>query len=875
MALTPGTRVGPFEIKELLGVGGMGEVYRARDGKLNRDVALKVPADVFSSDAERLTRFEREAQLLAALNHPHIAQIYGVVDADGTGCPTAIVMEHVDGITLAGRIGQGRVSAHEALLMARQIAEALEAAHERGIVHRDLKPSNIKVRSDGSIKVLDFGVAKLLTEGDALNAADAATATAVATQHGAFLGTIPYMSPEQARGLPVDRRADVWAFGCVLFELLTGSPAFAGPTIPDTVAAILERDPDWAQLPPSTPPHVVRVLRRCLQKDLKLRLRDCGDLRLDIDEALSTEVASQPSPPARSQLAIMWIAAAIVGAGALGALAALYPWTPRSLIAPTRLSISVPGTITSQSAPAIAPDGRRIAFVTTSASGQSTLWLRAFDSVDARELPGTANAAHPFWSPDGRWIAFLSEGKLKKIPADGGSVQVLADKALRAGGSWGADAMIVFVPAVGQLASVSANGGPPSPIALPGHLSPGWPHFLPDGRHFLFLDNGVPGSRTIYVGAVGSTEIKPVLKNDFRALYSDAGYLLFARDENLMAQPFDVDQFATTGDAVIVASGVWGARGAGQASISAAGSMIAYVNSSLWNSQLVGFERSGKPLGPVGAPDRYQGQDPQLSPDGRQIAISRDFRDIWVVNVGDGSSSRFTFSSAASGPPLWSADSSAVVFRVAGEGAKSRVVEKHVDSGAEDVLFEMAGPVVLQDWSADGKYLLYYTFGSASGLDLWVLPLVGIRKPIPYLRNGFNCNQAQISPNAKWLAYTCNETGGDEVYVDSFPQPGNKHQISNGGVMPRWRKDGKELFYLSTSQHLMSVRVQAADATFVTSAPMQLFKTTLIAQGSQSIGFATLYAVSPDGTRFVINDQPQDPGPPISVVLNWTGVLKK
>jgi eukaryotic-like serine/threonine-protein kinase len=879
MALSPGTRVGPYEITGLLGAGGMGEVYRARDSKLNRDVALKVPPDAFATNAERLMRFDREAQLLAALNHPHIAHIYGVVDSDGGACPIAIVMEHVDGVTLAGRIAQGRVSIREALSIARQIAAALEAAHDRGIVHRDLKPSNIKLSSDGSIKVLDFGVAKLLTEADLdpLSAAEAPTATALATRQGAFLGTIPYMSPEQARGLPVDRRTDVWAFGCVLFELLTGRVAFGGATIPDTVAAILERDPDWTLLPPGTPPAVVRLLRRCLQKDLKLRLRDCGDLRLDIDEMLSTDVAGHSIVgvslgPRRT----VWITGAIVLAGAVMALLATFsPLTSSRAIAPIRLSIPVPGTITPQSAPALSPDGRQLAFVTTSASGQSMLWLRAFDSVDARELPGTANAAHPFWSPDGRSLAFMSEGKLKKVAAAGGPVQVLADGALRAGGTWGANDQIVFVTSSGQLASVPGNGGAVSVMPLPRSLSPGWPHFLPDGRHFLFLDNGRPGNRTIYVAQLGSIEIKAVLKNDFRAVYDAAGYLVFARDENLMAQPFDLNRHETTGDPVIVADSVWGARGAGQASISAVGPVLAYVNASLWNSQLAWFDRSGKPLGTLSAPDRYQGQDPQISPGDRRIAIGRNFRDIWLLNASDGSGSRFTFSPGTSGPPLWSGDGSRVAYLVAAEGGRSRIVAKRIDTGAEDVLFETPGLLVLQDWSADGNHIVYYTFAAGGGLDLWILPLAGDRTPFLYLHNGFNCNQAQISPNGKWLAYTCNETGGDEVYVDSFPRRGSKHQISNGGVMPRWRKDGKELFYLSTSQFFMAVPVESADSTFFTSSPKPLFRTSVIVQGSQSIGFPISYAVTGDGARFVVNDRPQDPGPPIDIVLNWTGVLKK
>jgi serine/threonine protein kinase len=863
----------------------MGEVYRARDTKLNRNVALKVLPHLFALDPDRLARFKREAQLLASLSHPNIAAIYGLEDSDGV---QALALELIEGPTLADRIAQRPIALPEALIVARQIADALESAHERGIVHRDLKPANIKITGDGMVKVLDFGLAKALdptASASALDASNSPTLTAHATEIGMILGTAAYMSPEQARGKPVDKRTDVWAFGCVLYEMITGRPVFARDTVSDTIAAILEREPDWTGLPEATPASVRRLLQRCLDKDPRRRLHDIADARLEIEETPTGPLSIPPAEGIRIRKRQTWQWAIAALALAATATTILLYWTRRTAPSETfRLSVSVQGDITPQLSAAISPDGRQLAYISTDSSGKSMLWIRPLDSLKARFLAGTENAAHPLWSPDGRSLGFVAGGKIKRIEAEGGPVQTLADTGqFRAGAAWNRDGVIIFSGASGLLKIPAAGGAVSSVTTLDRsrrEIFHAWPQFLPDGRHFLyFVQSAQSEHRGVYVGSLDSGKSVQLLQSELKAAYALQGYLLFVRDEALMAQPFDAERLELKGEPSLVADGIWVAEGAGQASFSVSPTgVLAYVNATLWNTQLAWFDRRGRPTGSVGPPDRYNSQIPQLAPDASRIAIARGHRlkeDIWILDAADGTASRLTFGRDHAETPAWSADGTRIVFVTTSDAGESRLYLKNANgTGTEELLFS-ARTTGLQDWSSDGRFLVYTITGEKGSADLWVLPLAGNRQPFPFLQTAFNETQAQISPDGRWLAYTSNESGEDEVYVQTFPKAGSKRQISTeGGVSPRWRRDGKELFYLAADERLMAVPVNDQNA-LETDRPIALFRTRLIPQGSQSAGLPTQYDVAPDGQRFLLNLPTDQSGSPITVVLNWAAALKE
>jgi len=886
MALTSGTRLGPYEMVVPLGAGGMGEVYRAKDTKLGREVAIKVLPATFTNDAERVARFRREAQVLASLNHPHIGAIYGLDEANGT---RFLVLELVDGESLDKRIARGRIPVDEALGIAKQIAEALEAAHEKGIIHRDLKPANIALTNDGQVKVLDFGLAKAVETSGSVDAMNSPTITspAMMTGVGVILGTAAYMSPEQAKGRAADKRSDIWAFGCVLFEMLTGRRAFGGDTVAEAFAAILEREPDWDAFSAASPSRARQLLQRCLEKDPRRRLHHIADVRIELEDLQALPPAALKHRGTARAGTLRWRPTVFVAAvmGAVAAVAAVVRYltpAPPSALA-TRLSISASGRITPQLSAAISPDGRRVAFVSTDAGGRSMMWIRALDSLEARVVPGTEDAAHPFWSPDGQSLGFIAGGKLKRVDAEGGAVQTLAETAgFRTGGAWSRDGVIIFSSGR-QLAAVPASGGPVSHLAA----SAIWPSFLPDGRHFLYWSSGGSDlrSRGVYVGSLDSSVTKQLISSDFKGAYAAPGYLLFVRDETLMAQPFDADSLKLSGEPHAVAEGVWGAVTAAQASFSVSSTgTLAYVNATLSNMQVLAFDRSGRPRGPVTQPDRYFDQVPQLSPSGKQLAIARGpygHESVWLWDLATGGSTRFTLNPDWSHTPVWSSDGARVMF-MSGRGpgvAGSRLNLKNVNgAGQDEVLLELTPPATgaLWDWSSDGRFVVYSVVTEPRGVaDLWVLPLDGARQPYPFLQSTFHKAQAQIAPNGKWLAYTSYESGKDEVYVESFPLPGSKRQISiDGGVQPRWRRDGAELFYLALNQTLMAVPIKT-DGRFETGPPVPLFRTKILPQGSQSTWFFTAYDVSADGQRFLINGPPDDPGPQITVILNWSAAVKK
>jgi eukaryotic-like serine/threonine-protein kinase len=923
MTLSAGSRIGPYEIQAPLGAGGMGEVYRARDTKLGRDVAIKILPEGFIHDPERIARFQREAQLLASLNHPHIAQIYGF---DDTGTSAALVMELVDGPTLAdllerragpsgpagaaGSKGPG-LPVDEALPVARQIAEALEAAHEVGIVHRDLKPANIKVRPDGTVKVLDFGLAKLTGPAEAgrhvrdLTASPTITSPAMMTGAGMILGTAAYMAPEQARGKEVDKRADIWAFGCVLYEMLTGRRAFHTDEVSDTLAMVLMKEVDWSLLPASTPLPIRTLLRRCLEKDRKRRLPDVGVARLEIDEALSAPASSAATAPKTFRPGLQrlaWGVAALATVAAL-ALAAMH-FSERSPepSAPIRFTVAPPPdmVVAGQGGQLLSPDGRHLAFrvsprnSTLPTGPDVRLALRSFDQPDVRVLPGTEGVYNAFWAPDSRFLAFFAAGKLQKIDVTGGPAQVLCDAPSTAstGGTWNADGTIVFgigTPGAG-LFRVSSGGGTPveltKPDAARNESSHKQPRFLPDGRNFLFVASSAFSMNSVLVGSLDGRTPKPLLQSDVDATYAD-GFLLFVREGTLLAQRFDSARLELAGDPVVIAQNIDTLVSGALSSVSASREMLSYRTTSGGgvDSQLVWFDRNGKMLGTVG--DRIDQAGIGLSPDGTRAAVSvldpaRRSRDLWIYDLmRNGLRTRFTFDAGEDWASVWSPDGRRLTFS-AGRPSPLDLYQKSADgSGTESKLLEgsASGPNKYPGgWSPDGRWLLYSngTAGSQTGGDIWVIPGSGERKPRPLLQSPFNEGEPRWSPDGRWVAYRSNESGRYEVYVMPFAGGGGKWQVSTAGAEdPRWRRDGRELFYLAGNT-IMAADVDGTGSAFKVGAVRSLFEVRRRTAAYRALGTGSVFDVTADGQRFLVNvivDEQQAP-PPITVITNWTATLK-
>jgi Tol biopolymer transport system component/predicted Ser/Thr protein kinase len=891
MTLSTGTRLGPYEIVALLGAGGMGEVYRARDTRLNRDVAVKVMPEIFAQDSERMARFEREAQVLASLNHPNIAQLYGLEER-------ALVMELVEGPTLAERIAGGPLPIEEALPIAKQIAEALEAAHEKGIIHRDLKPANVKVRPDGSVKVLDFGLAKALAD-DAIagDSAHSPTLSIAATRAGVILGTAAYMSPEQAKGKPVDRRADIWAFGIVLLETLTGRKMYSGETAAETLAFVMTKDPSLEALPGETPVAVRRLLRRCLDKDPKRRLQAIGEARIAIEETLSgaaPEPAPPPAPTAapvpQTQRPVAWMAfagAATLLALALAVVAAVHfretpAKTPvvRFLVAPPEKTSRRPWDF-----PVVSPNGEYLALVAGSDT-VSSLWVRPLHSLTAQSLPGTEGASMPFWSPDSRFIGFWAQGRLKKVEISGGPPQTLCDAPFMTGGTWGPDGTILFAPfPSGPLRRVAAAGGEAKLVttldASRQETLHSRPAFLPDGRQFLYQVAATqPEHNGVYIGSLDSKDTRRLLSGTGNAVYAAAatgqGYLLFARGDPLMAQPFDPKKLGFSGEAFPIAERVSSAGTVGSAfSVSDTGVLAYQSSGGLNTTQLVWYDRNGKRSEPVGPPAEYS--NPALAPDERKLAVGRTdpaakTRDLWVFDLVRGTASRLTFDPADDLNPTWSPDGSRIAFTSERKGPRNLYQKLASGTGEEELLFESPERKSVEDWSPDGRFLLYNVGGAPKTRDdLWALPLTGDRKPVTLVRTPFNDSQGQLSPDGRWLAYRSAESGKYEVYVQAFPPSGGKWQISTaGGEEPRWRRDGKELFYVAEDK-LMAVRVKAVGSNFEAGIPGMLLEAPLVKAGHRN-----RYLVASNGQRFLINATlEQTAASPFTVVLNWLAAVKK
>jgi len=895
-----GRQIGPYTMLSLLGSGGMGDVYRARDTTLGRDVAIKVVPHVFLSDPERLARFEREARVLATLNHPHIGAIYGLEKADASadsGQPAvrALVLELVEGATLGERLAVGPLPIQEALTIAHQIADALEAAHEKGIVHRDLKPGNVKITPDGTVKVLDFGLAKVAVDDGA--APDRSQSPAqTGTRDGVILGTAAYMSPEQARGLAVDKRTDIWAFGCVLYEMLTGRQALAGETVSDTIAAILEREPDWTALPDPTPAAVRRLLQRCLEKDSRHRVRDIGDARIELDDALAGRATGVPVAPRARRERMAWISlAAVTLAAVLGAGSGLYLQRAPADTRAYRSSILPPaGENVPTRGFAVSPDGRRLTFVGEN-GGAIGLWVQSLDGLVAQPLAGTEGAASPFWSSDSRFIGFFVGGKIKRVDSTGGPPVTLTDSVPNPGATWNRDGTIVFASfrTGSPLRRVSASGGAASPVttlnAENGETRHWFPFFLPDGRHFLYFavgsKAGGPNSPNgIYVAALDSNERKLLVPGGSTAKYA-LGYLLFLREQTLMAQPFDVERLDLTGDAVPIAERVMtgGASGmAGSFSVSETGVLAYQTGPADTGGQagapthLVWFDRSGKQIGTLGDQARYGNLE--LTRDGGRVAVSlfdraRRGRDIWLFDIARDLRTHFTFDPSEELTSVWSPDASRVVFNANRKGHWDLYQKASSGAGTEEELLADSVDKVPFDWSPDGRFILFGVGAFQAGTDLWVLPLFGDRKAFPVLQTPFTEVPGRFSPDGRWIAYASNESGRGEVYVASFPGPGGKWQVSTaGGSWPRWRSDAKEIFYLAPDKKLMSAAVNGAGSAFEVGAVRPLFDTRALTIGNT--GF--MYDVSPDGQRFLVNTLAEQAAPaPITLVVNWRALLNR
>jgi len=884
-----GQQLGSYKILSLLGAGGMGEVYQGRDTKLGRDVAIKVLPAAFIHDAERLTRFQREARMLASLSNPNIATIHGIEQSDGVHY---LVMELVPGQTMAERISSGALKIEEALKIAAQMAEALEAAHEKGVIHRDLKPANVKVTPAGRVKVLDFGLAKAFAGDAGLDLSNAPTLTAMGTEEGRILGTPAYMSPEQARGRAVDKRTDIWAFGCVLYELLTGKQAFRGETVSDTIAAVLERGPDWQALPITTPAKIRELVRRCLHKDTQHRLRDIGDARIEIEEALASPATAEPSAPSKGIRALGRRALVASGSALLlvAVITGIAVWKLKPSSAPppqpvTRTVITLPpgqelAGLESGPAVAISPDGTHLAYVARQ-NGNQQLYLRPMDSEEAKPIPGTEGAVNPFFSPDGQWVGFSAGGNLKKVPVSGGAALTLAIVALPRGASWGSQGIIAFAPTTdGALQQVSEAGGTPQLLTRleKKDNSQRWPEFLPGGKAILFAASATTSSwvnAQVGVQSLGTGERLNLIQGGTNPRYAPSGHLVYAQGGGLTAVLFDPQRFAVKGPPVPVVERVLQSTvsGVAQYNFSSTGSLV-YIPGGVESAQsrLVWVGRNGTAQ-PLAAPVRaYRGL--RLSPDGSRVAVSIQEQEsqTWLYDFSRETLTRLTFEGSANYNPVWTPDGKRIAFNSNKEGPVNLFWQLADGSGGLERLTTGEYNQAPMSWSPDGQVLAFIEVNPTTGRDIWMLRM-GDRKAQPFLRTPATESAPRFSPNGRWLAYVSNESGRFEIYVQPYPGPGEKWQISTeGGTEPVWNPNGRELFFRNGD------KMMAADVTtqpsFSAGKPRMLFEE----QFEPAPATFPNYDVSPDGQRFLmlkLVEQAEAAPTQINVVLNWFEELKQ
>lgn len=895
MTLASGSKLGPYEVRSPLGAGGMGEVYRARDTRLGRDVALKVLPEAFAADTERMARFEREAKVLASLNHPNVASIYGLEESNHR---RALVMELVEGPTLADRIAGGAIPVDEALPIARQLCEGLEYAHERGIVHRDVKPANVKLTPEGQVKILDFGLAKALDLADtaSVDPASSPTRTRMATHAGIILGTAAYMSPEQAKGGATDRRADIWAFGCLLYEMLTGKRAFDGETVSETIASVIKDEPDWSALPPAVPPRIRALLKRCLTKDVKQRLQAIGDARIAIDEVQSGADEDNAIPgignaarTSRWTRVLPWTIAAILAVALVIMLVAVPSRfsQPRASVMHLNLAAEARHAESDMaSAVAISPDGTQIVYVAVKTNPNREngtliapqvetvgLMLRKLDQLAPSPLPDTTGGSAPFFSPDGRWIAFYADGALKKISTDGGPPVTLCQIPKLIGGSWGDDGFLyVALYGVAEIQRVAQEGGVPTTVLKAGKgdaaLSFRWPQILPGSKSLLFTSSGAAWlskhyKTEAYSLATGKRTI--VMDEGANARYLAPGYLVFTRGDILMGAAFDVSGLKITGSAVPLIQGItrdeW--FGAADYALSSTGTLIYLTGGVQTGYRLVSVDMAGK-VEPLGTQVRGF-EDLSVSPDGTRVAatiVENGSADVWIYNRERDALTQLT-EKGACGDPLWSPDGNRVVYT---DPESLYVVP--ADAGSPPESLNTSEWAEADSFSPDGSELVYSTFSPATGnAETWLLPMRSAAQPKRIFPDIPRIFDARFSPDGRWIAYASAQSGRTEVYVQAYPGPGERMQVSSdGGHQPVWAPNGSEL-YFRTPTRFMAAEVK-------TKPTLSIGKPRLLFEGDFELSHHD-YGLLPDGKHFVMIE-PSGKTPPadLHIVVNWADELK-
>jgi serine/threonine protein kinase/Tol biopolymer transport system component len=905
--LASGVRLGAYEVLSLIGAGGMGEVYRARDTRLDRTVAIKVLPEQFAADPERRERFERECRAIAALNHPNICNLYDVGEAGNLGSSEKavrfLVMEHLDGQTLAERLVRGPLPASEVLRFAIELADALDHAHRRGLVHRDLKPGNIMITRAGA-KLLDFGLSKLQPGANLVALSTLSPGDAPLTAVGEVLGTYPYIAPEQLMGGEADARSDIFAVGAIVYEMATGRRAFEGSTAATVIGALLHIDPpSVSSIQPMTPPALDRIVTRCLAKDPDDRWQTARDLTLELKWIIESKTNAPIAPasaPFKKRQRLAWVASSLMFMLlALGSAAGIF-YARRAPLdeAVQRLSLLLPlnvrpAGLSAGGGATISPDGRRLAFVATGADGKKVLWVRALDLLDAQPLPTTEGATYPFWSPDSQSIGFFAQGKLKRIAATGGQSQTISDALQPRGGTWSEEGIIVFLANAGERwYRVAATGGSAAAMTIDApNTESYWPFFLPDGRHFLFF--GRPEKPGIYVASLDSTAAMLLLAEHVGVAYAQPGYLLTlaglarnSEDRTLVAMPFDATRLQVSGPPSVIAEHVaYETLFARAAFSSSQNGRVVYETEYVPATQLIWFDRKGKQLGSLGGSDDYR--KPSLSPDDKTVAVERpdpqtEGTDIWLLETTRGIASRLTVDPEADWSPVWSPDGSRVVFTSPRNSFPPNLYQQDSrGAGPGEILLRGNRVVHPRDWSSDGRFLVYDALDPKTQWDISILPMKpgttgSNQTPVPFLQTEFNEYSGQLSADGRLMAYMSDETGNFEVYVAPFPAAGNwwrKRISNNGGSQPRWRRDGKELFYIAPDGALMAVPI--AEDEFEAGTPRTLFKTRIAGVNSLIRPLnLTNYAVAGDGQRFLIaSDADDTPPSSITVLSNWPAAL--